>query len=493
MRLKWKFLIAIMAVVTLFGGIHILLIKLILQTTLQDELRYQLETIASSTARSLIPFLLVDDLVGMNKLLLKTQEADERIGYAFILDRDAAPVVHTFSVDGVPDTLLTANPLAADSDEPFRRVQNKHRPSKTFLDIAYPLGEKGRYGTLRMGLDEGGIRATLNRIVVIFMGMVVIFALLGVLGALVASRWINRPMGEIEAAIDIFDLQEPVPNIEVRSGDELEYFADHIEAMMTRLKKTHERLEEARTKMFKAERIATIGSLASGIAHEVRNPLAGMLNCLEGISKDPEGEKNFPIVLPLLMEAANRINATITRFLNFARVPTQRGGSASVNSAVESAVALAKPRLSGSGVRLEVDLDGDLPAVPGEEHLFQQVALNILINAIDAVGGSGVVSVKTTFDEAAVILEIRDNGVGIEEKDIRSLFDPFYSTKGSEGTGLGLAVSMEIIKRFHGTILVESRKGEGATFRVKIPVDDGRPPAAGPAGAPEASPLPLRG
>lgn len=471
-RLQWKFLIAIMAVVTLFGGIHIFLIKMFLEKTLKEELQFQLNTIASGTSRSLVPYLLVDDIVAMNKLLLKAREADQRIGYAFILDPSGAFVVHTFGTREIPIDLFIANRLTSALGANFKRIQDLNRPSRTYLDIAYPLGDRGRYGTLRMGVDEKGIRATLNRIVMTFMFMVLVFSFLGVMGAFVTSRWINRPIKRIECALDEFDLHASVPAINVTTGDELENFAQHIESMMKRLKATHRKLEDARTKMFKAERVATIGTLAAGIAHEVRNPLAGMLNSFDVLSKEPEAKRDLDRYLPLLVEAANRIDATITRFLNFARFPKVEGGAIQINKAVESAVVLARSRVGESDVRLHVDLKKNIPAVQGEEHLIQQVVLNILINAIDAVGEEGYITVRTSLNKEVVFIEIRDNGMGIEEKDLEHLFDPFYSTKGEGGTGLGLAISMEIVKQFQGKIHVDSQPGVGTTFRVEIPIGE---------------------
>lgn len=471
-RLQWKFLISIMAVVTLFGGIHIILIRMSLEKTLKEELRLQLNTIASSTSRSLIPYLLVDDIVTMNKLLLKAREADQRIGYAFILDPSGTSIVHTFGTRNIPIDLFVANRLTSSFGANFKRIQDLNRPSRTYLDIAYPLGDSGRYGTLRMGVDEKGIRATLDRIVMTFMLMVLVFSFLGVMGAFVASRWINRPIKRIEHALDEFDLHAPVPAIDVTTGDELEIFAQYIESMLNRLKTTHRKLGDARTKMFKAERVATIGTLAAGIAHEVRNPLAGMLNSFDVLSKEPEAQRDLDRYLPLLVEAANRIDATITRFLNFARFPKVEGGSIQINKAVESAIVLARPRVGESDVRLHVDLKINIPTIQGEEHLIQQVVLNILINAIDAVGEKGLISVRTSLDEEAVSIEIQDDGTGIEEKDMQHLFDPFYSTKGEGGTGLGLAISMEIVKQFQGKIHVDSQPGVGTKFRIEIPIGE---------------------
>ncbi|MEW6441543.1 MAG: ATP-binding protein [bacterium] len=472
MRLRWKFLIGILDLVLLFGSIHIFFVKIYLGRSLEEELRFRLKTLASSLAAAAVPLVLLDEKVELHKLMMKSRAEEHRIRYILVLDRAGSPVSHLLDRDGVPADLLAANSLDPNLGERYARIEDARHLHKTFLDIAYPLGEMGRYGTLRVGMDEGGIRYTLNRMTMAFLFMILLFVILAGLGAVAVARWINRPIQQIQSALHAFELSSPLPHLEVRTGDELEEFAGSVQAMMCRLKNTHEQMDLLRTKMFRAERVAVLGTLAAGIAHEIRNPLAGMMNCLKRLSKDP-GEPKVRSYLPLMESAARHIDETVSRFMHFARAPAKRGEDFCVNRAVETALSLIRHRLEGKAIRVDFEPGADLPLLEGDKTLLEQILLNLLINAMDAIQNSGTISIRTRLEDGHVVVEVRDTGIGIAQEDLKHIFDPFFTKQKEEGTGLGLAISHEIIQQFQGSIRVESEPGAGTLFRVEIPAKSG--------------------
>jgi two-component system NtrC family sensor kinase len=471
-RLKWKFLIGILDLVLLFGIIHVFFVKIYLGKSLEEELRYRQKTLASSLANAALPHLLLDEKVELHKLMMRAQKEEHRIRYMLVLDRAGLPVLHTFGPQGIPEEILSANSLNPDLTEHYERIQDARRLHQTYLDIAYPIGGQGRYGTLRVGMDERGIRYTLNRVSMAILFMVLLFVLLGMAGAMALAWWINRPIQEIRSALFEFDLSSPVPEIDVHTGDELEDFAESVQSMLKRLKSTYEQMDLLRTKMFRAERVAVIGTLAAGIAHEIRNPLAGMMNCLKRLSKDPD-EAKVRSYLPLMDKAARHIDETVSRFMHFTRSGVKAGKHFPVNRSVETALSLIRPQLEGRAIRVDFQAGRELPNLEGDSTLFDQVLLNLLINAMDAVEREGSIMIRTLLRNGFVVVEVRDTGVGITQEDLQQIFEPFYTTKSGEGTGLGLAISQEIIKEFQGRIFVESDPGRGTLFQVEIPVKIG--------------------
>jgi two-component system NtrC family sensor kinase len=471
-RLKWKFLIGILDLVLLFGGIHIYLVKMHLGKSLQEELHLRLKPLATSISNAAVPMLLRDERVELHKLLLDSTRKDPSVRYAAMIDRAGTVVSHTFGPGRIPENLVPANSLTPDGQEHYVRIQDARRLYQTYLDAAYPLGERGRFGTLRVGLDESGIRYTLTRIILSIVLMIILFVVLGIAGALILAWWVNRPIREIESAIRGFDLSSPVPTIDVQTGDELEGFGKSVESMMRRLKKNNEQMDILRTNLFRAERVAALGTLAAGISHEIRNPLAGLMNCLKRLSRNPD-EANLQKYLPLMDSASRHIEETVSRYLLFSSAPPKESKPFCVNESAEIALALVRPRLESRAISVQVELEEGLPTVQGDPILLQQVLLNLLINAVDAIDREGTISLRTFRQNGNVVLVVGDTGSGIQKEDLDKLFDPFFTTKQGSGTGLGLTISKEIVKRLQGRIRVESESGEGTTFHIQLPANKG--------------------
>jgi two-component system NtrC family sensor kinase len=227
-----------------------------------------------------------------------------------------------------------------------------------------------------------------------------------------------------------------------------------------------------RTNMFRAERVAALGTMAAGISHEIRNPLAGLMNCLTRLSKNPD-EATLRKYLPLMESASRHIQETVSRYLRFSSAPSQNPQPICVNKSAEIALSLVRPRLESRAIAVEVELEEGLPTVQGDSILLQQVLLNLLINAVDATDREGTISIRTFRQDGNVMLVVGDTGSGIRAEDLEKLFDPFFTTKEGSGTGLGLTISQEIIKYFKGSIRVASESGKGTTFQIQLPTGEG--------------------
>jgi two-component system NtrC family sensor kinase len=226
-------------------------------------------------------------------------------------------------------------------------------------------------------------------------------------------------------------------------------------------------------KLIQSEKMAAIGMLAGGVAHEINNPLAGILAFTQ-LLKSELPEKQSQEDLTEIEEAAKRCKKIVEDLLVFAR-PQQEGDMTplSVQEAVEKILPLARLNLRHRNVTMATDYDPDLPPVKGNAARLQQVFLNLIQNAAQAMtpeGGEVRLKVRTSRDRRQVLSEVIDRGCGIRKEDLSKIFDPFFTTKGrNEGTGLGLSICYSIVSEHGGKMEVESEVGKGSVFRVILP------------------------
>ena len=244
------------------------------------------------------------------------------------------------------------------------------------------------------------------------------------------------------------------------------------------------RLEQA---LFESEKLAATGRLAASIAHEINNPLEAIQNALYLLVNTIPAEDPNARFLNIAMKETERMSRILRQMLGFYR-PAASMAPTDLNALIEEAEALVAKRLRDRGVRVEKSLDRILPRVVASSDQMKQVILNLLLNAAEAMPGGGVISVSTQAhhdaDSAflrsdAIRILITDTGAGIAEEHLEHIFEPFFSTKGEKGTGLGLWVSSGIVQSHGGALQVRSRQGSGTTFSITLPI--GGPPVDGAA------------
>lgn len=224
-------------------------------------------------------------------------------------------------------------------------------------------------------------------------------------------------------------------------------------------------------RMARAEQLALVGEMAAGLAHEVKNPLAGMKGALEIILDDlPEESPHRPILRHVL-EEIQRINRIITDLLDYARPRSPSYVQTDVNRLVERVVSAVRVQLANNHIRVDFHPAPELPSLVADPDELQKVVLNLVLNAIQAVRDHGRIVVRTSYDshERAIKLSVTDDGEGIPPENLDKIFRPFFTTK-KRGTGLGLATCQRIVSEYGGTIAVTSEVGKGSTFTVTLPV-----------------------
>jgi signal transduction histidine kinase len=227
--------------------------------------------------------------------------------------------------------------------------------------------------------------------------------------------------------------------------------------------------------LMRAHKLKAVGTLTAGVAHELNNPINNILltACmLQDDFKELSDEKRLELVSDLLVES-DRARKIVRSLLDFAREGEVELRSHSVQSIVERTLRLASNQIKLAKVKVEGEMEEHLPAIYGDRQQLEQVFLNLVLNALDAMSDGGVLRIKllNTEDRESVAVTFEDTGVGIPKRHLRDIFDPFFtSKKAAKGTGLGLSVSLGIIQRHGGDISVESEVGKGSVFTVLLPV-----------------------
>lgn len=224
-----------------------------------------------------------------------------------------------------------------------------------------------------------------------------------------------------------------------------------------------------------SEKLASVGKLAAGVAHEINNPLGGILNCLYNLRKGTLSPSRQEEYLASMEDGLRRVQKIVRQLLDFSQQHNPELALADINQVINRVLLLTDHLFVTHGVRLETALAGDLPDIMIDRHMMEQVLMNLILNAIQAMRTGGVLTIRTAVDGSNCLVHIQDSGCGISASVLPRIFDPFFTTKNEgEGTGLGLSVSLGIVERHGGKIFVESEAGKGTTFTVSIPLSTER-------------------
>jgi signal transduction histidine kinase len=288
--------------------------------------------------------------------------------------------------------------------------------------------------------------------------------------AAVISRIVARPaqqLAEASARMARGDFAAPLP----RTGmDEISQLARAFGEMRKAIADREARLRSAQAEMIHREKLAAMGRLVAQLSHEINNPLYNIQNCLEALER--RGDPNDPNreFLTLAQEELSRMAGLTRRLLDQSRPQSDASSLLNLNSLVTRVLTLASPEIKARGIDISAELAPDLPPVVAHPEGIQQVLANLVANASDAMPAGGRLRVATRADGDAVEVVVEDTGAGIHEMDLPHIFEAFYTTKpGVTGTGLGLFVSEGIIRGHRGRIDVESTRGAGSRFTVRLP------------------------
>jgi len=314
---------------------------------------------------------------------------------------------------------------------------------------------------------------------------------LGLLLILLLTRVVNRPIDKLLAATKEAAHGNLDQMVGVRSHDELGELSDSFNHMISELKRSRdavegwtqtlehrvqertEELQQVHDQLIRAGKMAAIGELAAGVAHEINNPLTGVLTFSSLMLKKTDENHPWKKDLENIVQQTTRCRNIVKGLLDFARQRKPDKREWDIHLLIDNTLTLVEKQAPFQNIKIEKQFKTGIPMLFVDGDQIQQVFMNILLNAADAMGGrGGYLTIKTDSRDGLAVVSFTDTGCGISKEHLPKLFDPFFTTKETgKGTGLGLAISYGIVQSHGGDIEVESQVGKGSTFRIKLPVE----------------------
>jgi signal transduction histidine kinase len=361
---------------------------------------------------------------------------------------------------------------AVDDPPPTVSKQENGMPSLRVnwqLKTIWPVAVVLLVGMLLFLLSTLSIQETERHRVLMIAGAGAV-AICGVVIVVLAST-IQKPMIELQEQMERVgegDLSVKVSF--AKRNDEVGDLGRNFNRMVQQLRESRDEIEHLhRTQMSRAEHFATLGELATGLAHEIRNPLAGIAGVIEIVARDLPQTSPARAVVKDVKEEVTQINRILTDLLDTARPRRPEMILCDLNATVEHAVMLVRQQILTKPIQIEFTPIAGLNAVEHDPDQIHQVLLNLLLNSVQAIESSGLVRIAVFEQGKTAMVTVTDTGHGIATEDLPNIFRPFYTTKGS-GTGLGLSLARRIIEAHHGQISVESHRGKGTTFSIILPL-----------------------
>ena len=326
--------------------------------------------------------------------------------------------------------------------------------------------------------ERENIATTLKTAAILLFAGLSLIIVIGIVINHKLAESIVRPIQDLERITKKVSRGDFSEAIAVKGSDEIASLAQAYNRMeqkldhaMTALDEIIKKLQEKQSQLVEAEKLASIGKLAAGIAHEINNPLTSVLTFSNLMLEQCPPDDPRHSRLKMMVKETTRARTIVRQLLNFGRESVIKPEKIDINQPVTEIADSLLAQEAFKGIELKMDLAQDLPEVYADPAQVGQVVLNLLLNAIHAIDPPGAITVATRKNGSQVEIRFSDTGRGIPEDHLRRVFDPFFTTKdASQGTGLGLAVSYGIIKKHGGDITVESEVGKGTLFSVRLPV-----------------------
>lgn len=459
-----KFILGTFLIALILGGLTTYYVHATMAKSFSDELGERGLTIARSIASGNLEDILTEDRVNLYRILNKIENDQVDISYIYIEDSNGQILAHSFE-GGFPTDLM-----------PYISISNENEPllfktgTEVIVEYMAPILD-GKAGYVHVGMDRKHMISDLSQID----RMLVIFTMsVGVLGmvlAYISGYLIGRPINELMKGVSEIGEGNLGNRVQVKTRDELSVLSEAFNKMAENLDtKINEKIILER-QLLQSEKLATIGQLAAGVAHEINNPLANISLYAQVILKKLklQGSTDKDIIqkVEIINEQSDRAATIVRSLLDFSRQSEPEISVTEINSELKKALYVIQHLTTN--IQLNEDYK-DIPSIMADGAQLRQVFVNMMTNAINAMPDGGILSIKTQYENSNIMIIIEDTGIGIPKEDLSRIFDPFFTTKGpGKGTGLGLSICYGIINKHNGSISVESEVGVGSKFTIRLP------------------------
>jgi two-component system NtrC family sensor kinase len=326
-------------------------------------------------------------------------------------------------------------------------------------------------GVLYVGLLQAPFSHQRNAISGMVLALVVAATLASLVLLVLATELVLRPIRHVVAMSQKVIGGDLSARVGMRPPGEMGVLCRAVDSMAQAVQEREEMLKQAtRQQIGRSEQLASVGRLAAGVAHEINNPLTGVLAFADLLRQkenmDPQDRED----LELIVRETKRARDIIKGMLDFARATPQVKTQLDINDLVRQTILLLGKRDAFQNIQIVEGLTEPLPQVHGDKNQLQQVLVNLALNACEAMPNGGTLLLATSCTDGRIVIEVTDTGCGIKQEHLDKILEPFFTTKPvGKGTGLGLSVSYGIIQQHGGTLEVESQEGKGTTFKVTLP------------------------
>ncbi|MDD2850826.1 MAG: ATP-binding protein [Desulfuromonadaceae bacterium] len=392
--------------------------------------------------------------------------------YAFVTDDKGKVLAHSRYMEygSTYTDDLTREALQGDSF--ISRTVLEADTRENILDIAMPLRIYGKsWGSLRIGISMKPLEHELYFMGVKVVSFSVLFFLIGTILFYFVGQTISRPVQNLAIAMSGINPQALTVELPEARNDEIGFLQESISAMLVRLQDSERERQQFFSSLVQSEKLATIGKLVAGVAHEVNNPLNAISSSIYYLEKEPS--ESVANQTNLLKQGLSRIQKIVQQLSDFSRASNLSIESVQSSAFFQEAATFGSMALKKRAVIFKVFDDcKSQVTVRMDKAKLHQVVLNLIMNAADACGEKGEVRLSATVDDTSYVITVTDDGEGIPEDIKGHIFEIFFTTKqAGKGTGMGLAICRNIIDMHNGTISVASRPGE-TVFTIRIPLDN---------------------
>ncbi|MCL4456451.1 MAG: ATP-binding protein [Nitrospirae bacterium] len=405
--------------------------------------------------------------------IVNLMEQDKRIKYVAVIDdkgnilahSNIAEFGHFCKDEHAIKTLSTLSTSIVESrfkDEPV-------------INIATPLNISTKnWGALRIGLSTKEIQESINSLKKERVLIVLFFSAISLTIISIGAKVLSRPVIRLSSMMDGIkthgDLEQQFPAFKDRR-DEIGELQKSFLWMLQRLRDADREHKKTVEILGQTEKMVSIGRLASGVAHEINNPLSGITLCFKNLMEADLDDSTKDRLVQAVNDGLQKIKKIVEQLLDFSRMSVTEKTPVGINDFISRLLVLFNYPASKKEIKVVNDMSGNIPKILIDENKMAQVFMNILINALQAMDMGGTLTIRTRIDNGFCTISIGDTGIGIAPDVLPNIFDPFFTTKDvGEGTGLGLSVSKGIVEQHGGIIEVESTAGVGTTFIIKLPI-----------------------
>lgn len=435
--------------------------------TLEFELRSKGRYIAEIMSHHVVEPLLYEERHEIFSLLQGSMKSEESlVVYAEVYDKNGELIVKAFKNEKF--NKLKMPPY--NFKDPIDRVdiQQDSKLPVYYLSLPIKVETSGTIGFLRLGITKEFLYSTLEGVKRKFylLGAAVIFV--GIMLGLWMARKVLRPILILNKGVRRVGEGELGIEVPVVGEGEIKELALSFNRMSVKLKELIHSIQSAQEHLVRTEKLYAVGEFSAGVAHEIKNPLTSIKMLMQTAKQKKEPLSNMDI--SIIEGEINRINHIVKQFLAFARPEKAEKTDVNINNVLEEVITVTKPKMKQSTIKLDQKFLSREPIIKGNHDALKQVFLNIILNAIQAMDGrEGTLSIETSTNNGNLSVVIKDTGVGIPKKDLKKIFNPFFTTK-KDGTGMGLALTYKTINEHSGKIKIDSKPWIGTTVKVDFPL-----------------------